>query len=92
MNEFLEELNAQERRSKGRLLSRQSIRLLLLFIMIIVCAAYVGDLLFGKNSYSTILYLEQQKDGLTQEIESLKVQNARYQKEYFELKKIGGDE
>ena len=92
MNEFLEELNADERKSRSRLLSRHSVRLLLLFFMIVISAAYIGDLLFGRNSYSTILYLEQQKDTLTQDIESLKIQNAKYQKEYFELKKIGGDE
>ena len=59
--------------------------------MIVLSAVYIGELLFGQNSYSTILSLEDQKESLNQEVEALKTQNAKYQKEYFELKRIGGE-
>lgn len=91
MNEFRQELLEEKRRPIGGLFSRANIRLLVLFMMIATSAIYVGDLLFGHNSYSTILYLEEQRENLNKNIELLKQQNAKYQKEYFELKRIGGE-
>ena len=72
MNELREELTADKGKADGRLFSRRVLRLFALFALVATFAIYIGDLLFGQNSYSTILYLEDQK-------------------EYFELKKIGGD-
>ena len=91
MNEFKEELVTQPARGYRGLLTSPYFKIFLLFAMIAVTAVYVGNLLFGPNSYSTILYLEEHRDGLRAEIERLKEQNAKYQKEYFELKRIGGE-
>jgi len=91
MNEFKEELVTQPSSGRGGPLTSPYFKIFLLFFMIAVTAVYVGNLLFGSNSYSTILYLEEHRDGLRAEIERLKEQNAKYQKEYFELKRIGGE-
>jgi cell division protein FtsB len=90
MNELRQEF-ANEKTIKNNVFSRQNLRLVILFLMVSVSAVYIGDLLFGQNSYSTILYLEDQRDALNKNIEILKQQNAKYQKEYFELKRIGGE-
>jgi len=91
MNELRDELIAEGNKGRARLFSREALRLGLLFVMILASAIYVGNLLFGQNSYSTILSLEDQRDSLNKDIEMLKTQNAKYQKEYFELKRIGGE-
>jgi hypothetical protein len=91
MNEFKEELHSEPVHGRGGLFTSPYFKIFLFFAMIAVTAIYVGNLLFGPNSYSTILYLEEHRDGLRADIERLKEQNAKYQKEYFELKRIGGE-
>lgn len=91
MNEIRDELQKTPRGLTKTIFSKRNTRIVLLFCMTVLFAIYVGDLLFGFSSYSTILSLEEQKENITQEIEVLKVQNAKYQKEYFELKRIGGE-
>lgn len=89
MNEILEELG-QPKRRKLFDFSSGVWKLAALFGLVALFAIYTGNLLFGQNSVSTLFSLEDQRDYLKAEIERLKEQNAKYQKEYFELKRLEG--
>jgi len=89
MNEILEELGSPKRRKLFDF-SSGVWKLVALFVLVAVFAVYTGNLLFGRNSVSTLFTLEDQRDHLKNEIERLKEQNAKYQKEYFELKRLEG--
>jgi hypothetical protein len=90
MNEILDELERPRKRGLFDF-SRGAWKLLALFSLVAAFAVYTGNLLFGQNSVSTLFTLEDQRDGLKAEIEKLKEQNAKHQKEYFELKRLEGD-
>ena len=60
----------------------------MLFVLIVVSSLYVGNLLFGKSSLDVLIRLEGQESGLQNEIAYLLQDNARLQKEYFELKNL----
>jgi len=62
--------------------------LLLTSIGILVFGIYVGVLLYGENSLTVLQNLKQKKQDLTLEGKSLKIENQRLQKEYFELKQL----
>ena len=57
-------------------------------LLIILLGIYIGNLLFGKNSVEVLFELENKKDALKREVQRLKEDNARLQKEYFELKQL----
>ena len=61
-------------------------------IFTILAAYYFGNMLFGKSSLETLLSLEATKKELNARIEWLKTQNAKAQKDYFELKGLYPDE
>lgn len=61
-------------------------KLLLLISIIIGFGLYVGNLIYGVNSLTVLEELTQKEAHLTLSIEKLKEENARLQKEYFELK------
>ncbi len=52
----------------------------------IVGGIYIGFLLFGENSLETLLYNIAQKDELSNIVKDLQAQNAKLQKDLFELK------
>jgi chaperonin cofactor prefoldin len=54
--------------------------------------SYIGYLLFGPQSLSALLSLEERRDQIRADVEDLKEQNAKIQKEYFELKMLHGKE
>ncbi|MDE6978889.1 MAG: hypothetical protein K2O85_04905 [Helicobacter sp.] len=60
------------------------------WIVLVVCIAllgmYVGTLFFGANSLEVLLDLRQKQNALNIKVEILQNDNARLQKEYFELK------
>ncbi|MDE7317740.1 MAG: hypothetical protein K2N12_08450 [Helicobacter sp.] len=60
------------------------------WIVLVVCIAllgmYVGTLFFGANSLEVLLDLRQKQNALNIKVETLQNDNARLQKEYFELK------
>lgn len=70
--------------------SRQRNSLWLFWIVLVVCIAllgmYVGTLFFGANSLEVLLDLRQKQNVLNIKVETLQNDNARLQKEYFELK------
>ncbi len=78
-------------------LNMQSLKKKLKFIILvsfavmltIAFAKYVSDILFdGKNSLDVYTKLKKQKQQLNYSIKKLQFDNARLQKEYFELKNL----
>lgn len=60
---------------------------LLSFILLIcIVGIYVGNLLFGNNSFSVLLKNNQMEAQMRQEVDRLMHENAALQKELFELK------
>lgn len=58
----------------------------------IFLANHVADLLFGKNSFEVYTSLNKKEKHLRSEIKRLQQDNARLQKEYFELKNLEPEE
>jgi len=63
-------------------------RLALLISVVVALGVYLGFLLFGENSLEQYLKLQDEKRYYQQLVIELKEQNAKLQKEYFELKEI----
>ncbi|WP_456451207.1 septum formation initiator [Hydrogenimonas sp.] len=63
-------------------------RILLALAAVIALGIYAGVLLFGPNSLTVLLGLEEQRAAYERHIEILKKKNAALQKEYFELKQL----
>lgn len=63
-----------------------------LALIVIVGAIYFGNMFFGQYSLDTMLSLEAMKGQLNKQILLLKEQNAKAQKEYFELQGLYSDE
>ena len=61
-------------------------------VFTVLSAYYFGNMLFGRSSLETLLSLEATKKELSSRIEWLKNQNAKAQKDYFELKGLHPDE
>lgn len=76
--------------SKGRSgLGGLSFRQVTLFIVLIFALGiYVGNLLFGKNSLEVYMDLQNKSEYLKQEVSRLQNENAKLQKDYFELKML----
>jgi len=62
--------------------------LLVTAIGILLFGIYVGILIYGENSLTVLKELKEKKQGLFQEKKSLKIENQRLQKEFFELKQL----
>ena len=56
-----------------------------LVAVIIGLGLYVGNLLYGKNSLEVLLNLQDKRELFQNEIQKYKKENAKLQKEYFEL-------
>lgn len=54
--------------------------------------SYIAYLLFGPQSLMALMSLEERRDQVRQDVENMKEQNAKIQKEYFELKMLHGKE
>lgn len=59
---------------------------LIIFGILVVLGVYVGYLLFGNNSVEVLLRLQSQKNHLIKEAQKIEAQNARLQRQIFELK------
>lgn len=59
---------------------------LVVFGVLALVGLYVGYLLFGSNSVEVLMRLEAQKKRLVQEAKGIEEQNARLQKQIFELR------
>jgi cell division protein FtsB len=62
--------------------------LLVTAIGILLFGIYIGILIYGENSLTVLNQLKEKKQGLFQEKKSLKAENQRLQKEFFELKQL----
>ncbi|EPU7777544.1 hypothetical protein ACVZOP_000689 [Campylobacter jejuni] len=54
--------------------------------LVVIGAIYFGNMFFGQYSLDTLLSLENTEEELNKKIILLKEQNAKAQKDYFELK------
>jgi len=63
-------------------------RIMIIITAVIVLGIYAGILLFGPNSLTVLLSLEEQRATYETYIKILKARNAALQKEYFELKQL----
>ena len=65
-----------------------ALRYAAMVIVVVLLGVYIGFLLFGTNSVEVLYKLHVQEKNLKRSIEYLKRENARLQKEYFELKDV----
>lgn len=84
MNQFLRELS----RSRDELLGLSFRQTFILIGIVFALGIYVGGLLFGINSLEVYMNLDNKEASLREEVEYLRVQNAKLQKDYFELKTL----
>lgn len=66
-------------------------RFLIISGVILAIIFYLSVLIFGNNSLSVLLSLEEHQEFLSEDIEHLKKENAALQKQYFELKELDSD-
>lgn len=64
---------------------KEIIVLAIISIGVIVLGIYVGNTLFGERSLENLIKLQNTKEYLENQIKSLQIENARLQKEHFEL-------
>ncbi len=63
-------------------------RIIIAIAIVVALGVYAGFLLFGPNSLTVLLGLEEQRSTFERRIKKLKKENAALQKEYFELKQL----
>ena len=78
--------------SGGNRLLKAISRYVVMGIVVVILAIYLGLLFFGPNSIEVLYELNVQKKALERNIKYLKHENARLQKEYFELKELEAGE
>ncbi|BCD62987.1 MULTISPECIES: hypothetical protein [Nitratiruptor] len=66
----------------------EAFRYSMMALVVILMAIYIGALLFGTNSVEVLYQLNVVEKNLKRSINFLKKENARLQKEYFELKEL----
>ena len=69
-----------------------NIKLLVVSFLIIGVAIYIGFLIYGDRGLSRLIDLQNTHTLLQKEVNNLKQENIKLQKEYFGLKDIEGDE
>ena len=67
-------------------------RILIALLIVAALGVYAGFLLFGPNSLTILLGLQEQRSTFERRIKKLKKENAALQKEYFELKQLEPDQ
>ncbi len=60
-------------------------QLTLVFMAVVLFAFYIGNLMFGDASLSTLMQIDEYEGYLISEIDRLKHDNADLQREYFDL-------
>ena len=69
-----------------------NLKLLFLIVIIISVAFYIGFLIYGNKGLSRLIDLQNNKQVLNKEVNHLKKENVKLQKEYFSLKDIEDNE
>lgn len=85
-------LASYDEQAKKKQFYIDTLKMFVYSVLTVLAAYYFGNMLFGKSSLETLLSLEATKKELNARISWLKEQNARKQKEYFELKGLYPDE
>lgn len=85
MEELLQEIE-KDAQSGRRIFSLPS--LLFLALLILLFGLHIGNLLFGVNGLDALLRLQNKEHLLNEKVLQLREENARLQKEYFELKEL----
>ena len=67
-----------------------NVKLLVLAFAVISVAIYIGFLIYGNRGLSRLIDLQNNTQILTHEVNKLKKENVKLQKEYFGLKDIEG--
>lgn len=62
--------------------------MLITLIGILLFGIYLGILIYGENSLTVLNHLKEKKMGLIAQEQALRVENQKFQKEYFELKQL----
>lgn len=57
-----------------------------LVLLVCIIGVYFGNLFFGSNSLSVLLTLRDKEDEIRLEVERVMNENAKLQKDFFELK------
>ncbi len=89
MDEILDEYENKKIEKNNK--SLIFLKLFGLVILVVLFGIYVGNMLFGKSSLDVLLNLQEDKKKLINRVYHLKKENARLQKEYFELKQLDPD-
>ncbi len=80
-------------RQKVEEVASLSIKTLLITIIgILLFGIYLGVLIYGENSLTVLNQLKETKQGLKQENKTIKIENQKLQKEFFELKQLAPKE
>ena len=82
----------KERQGVGEILGLSIRVIVATSIVITLFGVYLGILLYGENSLTVLNDLKQKKRDLLAEARTLKSENQRLQKEYFELKQLQAGE
>ena len=85
--ELFDEIDTQESVTQ-RYLGLSLAKFFMLFFIVVLLGIYLGILLYGTNSIEVLFGLQEYETYLQDEVNTLKVQNAELQREYFELKEI----
>ena len=63
-------------------------RVLLLMLLVVVSAYYLGVLLFGYNSFNTLINVEHRNNEYKKEVDRYQEENANLLRDYLELKSL----
>jgi len=86
-DELFEEIDTSESFTQ-KYLGLSFSKFFILFFLIVLFGIYLGVLLYGTNSVEVLLGLQEYQDYLEKEIGELKSENAKLQREYFEMKEV----
>ena len=86
-DELFEEIDTYESFTQ-KYLGLSFSKFFMLFFLIVLFGIYLGILLYGTNSVQVLSGLQEYQSYLQDETVVLKKENAKLQREYFELKEI----
>jgi len=66
----------------------ENLQKLLLFVIFVIVVFNIVDVFLGKNSFFRMVKLKEDLEVLNKKVLILKKENAKLQKEYFELKEL----
>lgn len=70
---------------------QNTMKIIFIVFCVVGVSIYVGNMLFGVNSFEILYSINKDKSRLSVAIATLKKENAALQKEYFELRELDPD-